>query len=347
MDQAILVDTSTLLSARFDRFGSWEYVHERAIEVLILFPKVYLDGPSIERNLGDLGWLLDTDDGIEIVALDEDEVDDLYAKASLLAERLTRSTSDDVNFLRSHLPPALGNEFSGGYYAPSTYWSDLARPGAMPSLEHIRTTLEAVFGENLPFSGTAYVTLTRALYYQAMQESLGSHLYVHPTKSMDASEPDYQGRGRAILDMFDQTVHEAFLDRRRQWLGEKPKAVRLPMLSRMAVSTAERNDWSLGRSITTIRESPEAQSFRAGLAALCALVDTGDLQGQDAVIAELSDAAEAWSVRLGGAASTNALDLSVSLPFVGLSKSVRAPSVERRTIAKRLLVFMNKGVSVE
>src|SRR5271169_3305263 len=65
----LLIDTSSLLRARLDRFD--RLVADDAhvvtlIEALILFDSILLDGPSVERNSNDLQWLSEIDSGIEV-----------------------------------------------------------------------------------------------------------------------------------------------------------------------------------------------------------------------------------------------------------------------------------------
>jgi len=331
-------------------------MHSRkVIQSLVVFDQVLLDGPSVARNSESLLWLADIEEGIEILDITSDDQKALYMSAAVLARQIRPSDSIE-NFMRMHMPIELGNEIQHGRYHghgpafyPSTYWRHLQGQLESEDLRELQRAFNDILGTNVPFSGAAFVALARSFYYLCLQESLGSSLLLDPLKALDTPgvyAHKYVGR---ILDLFDSEVREAFLARKSKWLGEAPRSLRLPLLANYIDYEAERRGWSTGRVILWMRQSREVALFRKGLAELQAAIDNNDAASLDEIFAELDAAAEEWSKRLGVTrrkGSNDEISVSVSLPFVGVAKSLPLPHFTRRSASDKLLVFVSQLLSV-
>ena len=342
----LLIDTTSLLRARLDGYPYTPGEHSRrVVESLIVFERILLDGPSIERNMEFLPWLSDIEDGIEILDITSDNQSALYKSAAVLPRQI-RPSRDIRNFMHMHMPPELGLEIQ--YFPPSTTWEYLQWRMESEDLKQLQIVLTRVLGENVPYSGAAFVAIARSLYYLCLQESLGSSLLLDPLKGLEAPVPSRMRNAGHILDLFDSEVREAFIERKSRWLGEAHRSLRLPLLANYIHRKAERHGWSIGRVILSMRQSREVDLFRKGLTELQAAIDSNDAFTLDAIFAELDAAAEAWAKRLGvtrGQGSEDEISVSVSLPFVGVSKALPLPRFRRRSTSDNLLVFVSQLLS--
>jgi len=256
--------------------------------------------------------------------------------------------------MRMHMPPELGNEIQrvpgDGHAAfyPSTSWRDLKHEMESEDLKRLQDTFNSVLGTNVPYSGAAFVALARSLYYLCLQGSVGSSLLLDPLKGLDTIVPsNFPSQYRRILDLFDSQVREAFIERKNRWLGEAPRSLKLPLLSNFINYEAERRGWSMGRVILSMRESREVERFRRGINELQTAVDNNDAMKLDAIFADLDAAAAAWSKQLGVSHKHGSdISVSVSLPFVGIAKSLPLPRMRRHSASDNLLVFVSQLLSV-
>ena len=311
------------------------------LESLILFDHVLLDGPSVERNAASLLWLSDVDDGIEVLNISAGEEAALYRSACVLAHQM-QPLPEYVRFMSGHMPRELGREIKESGFRPSTSWGDLKRGMESAELRSLQEVFEQVFGSAVPFSGAAFVALARALYYFCLQESVHSSLLLDPLKRLEASPLEKPSRAGPILDLFDQEVGAAFRERKRRWLGDEPRQLRLPLLANFVSNEARRRGWSIGRVISWMRESREVELFRDGLNELQDALDDNDAAALDEVFSGLDAAAQAWSKRLGVGYRHSDVSVSVSLPFVGIAKNLPLPHMARRSTSDKLLVFIRQ-----
>jgi hypothetical protein len=183
------------------------------------------------------------------------------------------------------------------------------------------------------------ISLIRHFYYLALQERTGGALLLHPEKSFRGDAPRY-GYADQILGAFDRKVRKAYEHRRRAWLGDTPRHLPLPPLTRFVLQEAQRRSWNLGRTITWLREQPEVHSFRRGLRMLDDLIEAGDDPGVDAVLHELETAADRWAEKTGmPTRPVKRLSLQVALPFVQPAIEVPVP-MPARSSAQRMLVLI-------
>jgi hypothetical protein len=334
MAPGLLADTSSLLRANLDRFGrEHAYADDSVVFLsLVLFRDVYLDGPSVERNLDRLSWTLDIDDGVRIVELDDAETRALYRRGIDLAKHVEPGEAG-WNRHRPHAQRDLVAEITDRHWAPSTYWRDLAR--IIPDeLREMKAALDTAFGGRKPFTVNTFIALSRLFYYLALQEQLGSALLLDPQKSYTTAE--------RLLSIFDETVTTAFEERRSRWLGGHEPRLKTPMLSRYIANQAEEKGWSFGRTIGWLRESAEVAQFRKGINELVAYREAGDNQAVDEVLVMLDAAAEAWAARLGTPVREKSLKVTVALPFVEPEFTVPVPRLRPKKTGERLLVLMGE-----
>ena len=341
----LLIDTTSLLRANPDGFQyADDYSGHSSLvaQSLILFERILLDGPSIDRNSDRLQWLADVDDSVEILHITQAEQTALYRSAEVLARQM-HSTPEDFDFMRIQMPYELNLEIEERAFSPSTNWHVLQRDISSEDLRQLHQVLSEVFGPNVPYSGTAFVALARTLYYLCLQESVHSSLLLDPLKALDIPAPSNFAYAKRILDMFDNEVGEAFRERKRKWLGTTPRTLRPPLLMRYIQDEAERRGWSIGRVILWMRESREVQLFRKGLSDLQDAIDSNDSTVLDAIFADLDAAAAAWSKQLGAGYNKHSdITVSVTLPFVGIAKTLPLPRLPKRSTSNKLLIFVGQ-----
>ena len=251
------------------------------------------------------------------------------------------------------MPPVLGNEIQGSgrerlaAFGPSTYWRHLEGVMESDDLKKLKGVLDTVLGSNVPYSGAAFVAIARSLYYLCLQGTVGSSLLLDPLKGLETYAPgNFQAQTRRILDLFDNEVRAAFEERKCRWLGQMPRSLHLPLMANYINSEASRRGWSMGRVILSMRQSREVELFRQGLNELQDAVDSNDAEELDAIFADLNDAAAKWSKQLGvSRKSGSEVSVSVSLPFVGVAKSLPLPHLRRRSASDKLLVFVRQMLS--
>jgi hypothetical protein len=163
-------------------------------------------------------------------------------------------------------------------------------------------------------------------------------LLLHPTKGYD---PEIShGYTERILDVFDQRVQGAYLQRRQEWLGESAHEVSLPLLTRYVVKVASDHGWSLGRTISWLRMQREVQLFREGMHELISRVEANDHAGVGEILSELDKAAETWAGQLGTKTNTRKLSLQVAIPIISPSVDISIPKFTR-TPGQKLLVLID------
>jgi hypothetical protein len=362
---SLLVDTSSLLRANLDRFDPSRIERDAAhvVQALVLFDRVYLDGPSVERNLARLSWTLDIDPGVQVLEIENDNVSALYQRGSSLSGHIA-PWDGTHDYLRMHVPEELVSEIGSRRWAPSTYWSHLEGLALPPELQKMKAALDDGFdnaGTGHPFSGAAFVALARLCYYLALQEEIGSVLMLDKLKSYirsashddpleefgspeDSSDPAVRyGRvAHRILGMFDSQVSNAFEERRLKWLGGHERDLSVPLLARYIVNQSKERGWSLGRTISAMRESHEVKQFRLGLVELLNYEAAADNRGMDEVFETLEAAADEWSKRLGVPVNRRSFKVTAALPLVEPQFTIPTPRLRGRRPGERLLVLISE-----
>jgi hypothetical protein len=184
------------------------------------------------------------------------------------------------------------------------------------------------------------VSLIRHFYYLALQEKMGGSLLLHPSKSFGRLDSPSYGYAANIIGAFDERVQEAYAQRRDKWLGDRPRTVSMPALSRFVLAKSDSNRWSIARTIAWLREQPEVASFRQGMRQFIEDIESGDDIAVDSVLVELDRQAEAWSTRLGvDSRRKRHLSLQVALPFIQPAIEIPVPWPTRNPAEKMLVLI--------
>lgn len=344
----LLIDTSTLLRLGLDRFSPDRRTpaeEAAALECLVLFDRVLLDGPTIRANRDRLLWTTDIGAGVEILDLEPPDVSNIYLRGAELFTQMRRGSLTEI-LPGGHTPRELSGEYPGAHFHPSTYWQDVVdRLKRKPETRAVLRAFVSAHGEQPRLFGHGPLMLIRLFYYLALQESVASALLLDPTKAYYDETPKY-GQASRILDVFSTEVRTGYQQRKERWLGVPRPTMPTPLLAAYVKATAEERSWSMGRVVAWLREQPEVHSFRVGMAALLDAVERGDTHATDAIMVELEDAAAQWSSRLGAPVNRRTIPITVALPFVEGKFDVPLPSLPRGPGAK-LLVFINMLLSRE
>jgi hypothetical protein len=346
----VLVDTSTLLNLHVPMFARrWDDLGCGAVEALVLFDKIVLDGPSIEVNLAELGWLNDLWDGISIRHLSRAETSRLYLRAATLFNSLNWSSPTLANYLRRwELFGQSGGELSHEehFHRSLVNWDDVLQylsdsqseevAGAFILPPHIG---RPHIGGN--HAGKGALQLARHFYYVALQEQVGGALLLHPAKSLfvENKAPRY-GYSNRIIDVFDKKVQREYSARRKRWLGDDVQELPLPLLTRFVLVESRRRSWSVGRTIAWLREQPEVQLFRQGMRDLMDHVAAGDKVAISAVLHELEKSSDRFAGNLGTPTRNHSrFSLQVSLPLLQPAFEVPIP-LPARSPGQKMLVLI-------
>ncbi|GAA4264354.1 hypothetical protein [Dactylosporangium darangshiense] len=182
--QGILVDTSTLAELHLHdpkRRPRLDHREAVAVEALVLFDKVYVDGRTANVELPSFRWLDELDDGFVMVNNSYDEVQTTYRRGMNLAAHLA-AAPPTADFLRASAAPI---KLAGRL----RYTTDdrLLRSDLHGYVAHEMPPDAAVFSDLLmrdlqTDQPTGGIVIARMCYYLALQEQLGSLLLLHPTK---------------------------------------------------------------------------------------------------------------------------------------------------------------------
>jgi hypothetical protein len=353
---SVLVDTSTLVRVNGSdspwwvpdpRDPAWDFVRHGGIEALVLFDRVVLDGVSVHNCYPEMHWLEFFDDrDIRILDTEPDE-ERLYERAALLFRSVDWSPRLVAPLIeRRRNTNAATVEIGAGTIS-------------MPSLRDVLAPLWKVGGETIeaflrpfrkleetfePVAGNplapVLATVVRLFYYLALQELTGGVLLIHPDKNLGLTGTPEYGPANSLMRAFDSRVRTAYDERCRRWLGRAVTGIEAPALGRLAVAECHRRGWNLGRTVGWLRQQPEVRAFRTGVRQLDTLLDREDHAGVDGVLAELQDAADACSRRLGAPVRPRGrFSLQASIPFLQPAVEIPVP-LPAHSPAQRMLGLM-------
>jgi hypothetical protein len=262
------------------------------LEAIILYDSVHLDGPSVRRN----DYALETFEGLcDVVKLIEmSPEDEGYCYSSIL--ELTNhiaANPDVIDLFRGHTQTWMTDECGAEYTYPSSRWSDVER--VLPeNLLPIAQKLKTSFGSYLPFSGAACLALIRTFYYQGLQKHFGYNLLLDPWKGNFYESASF---GPSIVNMFDKTVRDNFIQRKRKWLSNQEVNIKIPMLSQYILNKMESWD-GLVPICLDLRQSKLAIAFREGITHLVRAIEKNDNVMIDEILSSLESAQISWSKNL-------------------------------------------------
>ena len=375
----LLVDTTTLLSLDLGRAVPGHPTFRnptspQAIEALVLYENITLDGPSVKLHEAELGWLLDIDGGVQVRDSSPNEVESLYLRAAALFQSLDWGRlpwqsygwdydeqaylwDQDVRGARSSFSwfeqIASERELNHRFHRRMSFlsWDEVARYLS----EHVSDAVASAFTPS-PRSGSAsgqvdkIVGLVRLFYYLALQESVGGSLLLHPSRAFfgppggpsRADSPQYSMLASQIFGVFSDQVQRSYLERRKRWLGSESATVNFsfPLLAGFVQSESERKGWSIGRTISWLREQHEVHLFRKGLRDLLRHLEAHDNVAVNAILEELDRACVQWCEKLDAQVRpTRKFSLQVALPFVSPATDIAVP-MPARSPAQKMLVLI-------
>jgi hypothetical protein len=314
---------------------------DQAIEALVLYDDVYLDAPSVKRNIDALPELHAYIEDCKLVA-EKSGIESLVYQ-SILADcvpHIGGKGGDFEDLLQMHTADWMVREVGIRDWYPSAEWRDIEAEltaDAKLAAAGIRERIAS----KIPYSSAAVLQLLRTLYYDRLQQIYGVDLVLHPLKA--ALRIQDKRSGLNILDMFDKSVRKAFLERKREWLGRDDLRADIPMLTSFVLNKCK--TWNdLPKVIRDVRASKSAVGFRRGLDELLQAVARHDNQTVDAILVALAKSAESWSKKLKVDRPTK--KISVSIPIVGISTKFAVPDKHiGKTPGSALLVFLHAVVS--
>jgi hypothetical protein len=340
VQQAILVDTSTLTELRLhdpERRPRLSRGGAAAVEALVLFEKIYLDGRTVNIELPTFRWLDELDHGFVMTNNSYDEVQATYHRGMQMAAHIA-ATPSTADFLQTSTSP-IESEMLFRYSNDRQVWSDLRGYVAHDMSRDTEVFIDRLMNDLHMDQPSGGILLARMCYYLALQEQLGSLLLLHPTKGYAAASS--YGHASRILDVFDDRVRSAYRQRYEQWLGQPAQELSTPLLAGYVMRESDRRGWSVGRTISWLRTTAEVSQFRQGMAELMARVDAHDHAGIDEILSELERAAELWSAQIGAKLPRRTVALQPAIPFVSPTINMPVPDL-KPTPGKKLLVLVDR-----
>ena len=341
----------------------------QAIEALVLFENITLDGPSVELHEAELGWLMDIDDGVHVRDSSRSEIESLYLRAAALFQSLDwgrlpwqsyqwdEDAKGDDSFFTWFEQIASERELGYPFHRRMSFleWGEVERylsdrvSDAVVSafMQPLRSGANSAAGQVNKIVG-----LVRLFYYLALQESVGGTLLLHESRAFFGRPggpsreypPSYSMLASQIFGVFSDQVRGSYLERRKRWLGSESADVNIsfPLLAGFVQSESERKGWSIGRTISWLREQHEVHLFRMGLRDLLKHLEVNDNLAVNAILEELDRACVQWCEKLDTRARpTRKFSLQVALPFVQPATDIAVP-MPARSPAQKMLVLINR-----
>ncbi len=330
--RSVLIDTSSLLKLGL--------LSRNIVEACILYDELLIDGPSYHRNESKLHSIKGIEEFAKIVELNERDERHIYLRFSRSFNRI-KGRPESSDLFRIHTTQWMADEIGAEFSYPSADWKDIeSRLG--DEIKVIAQDLRHALEPHLPVSGTACIGILRTFYYLTLQEKLGANLLLDSLKGhfYEPLQPNFSGT--TIIDLFDETVRQAFYDRKVKWLGNhKNTQVKLPMLHQYVLSRMKEGQ-DVFDVIQKIRASKEARLFREGLSELQLAIETMDNQTVDEVFDKLETKANEWSRHISTPPKGRTINLTVAIPFLeaGTDFEVRPVSFRKDT-GDKLLVFIH------
>jgi len=194
------------------------------------------------------------------------------------------------------------------------------------------------------------VGLVRLFYYLALQERVGGTLLLHESRAFfgrpgahsRAAPPQYSMLASQIFGVFNDQVQGSYLERRKRWLGSESADVNVsfPLLAGFVQSESESKGWSIGRTISWLRDQHEVHLFRRGLRDLLKHLEAHNNLAVNAILEELDRACVQWCEKLDTPVRpTWKFSLQVALPFLSPATDIAVP-MPARTPAQKMLVLI-------
>jgi hypothetical protein len=175
--QAVLIDTSTLMELTLHdphAVPQFDRTHAAAVEAMVLFEQVYLDGRTVNAELPPFRWMDELDHGVVMVNNSFQEVQATYRRGMLLANQVARSP-ETASFLQMNRHASPFEEIR----APERYgpkntilWGDVRGYVAHEMSTDVADFIDQLLSEMRIESPGGAIILARLCYYLALQERL-------------------------------------------------------------------------------------------------------------------------------------------------------------------------------
>ncbi len=353
---AVILDTSSLISLalmqqRADNSppnaSNLQNLHsgvDAAIEALVLYDELLVDGPSVSRNRLRLPEIQPFVSMCRTIATNEGDEEQIYRDVLRnCIDHITGGNNLLAELFEYPVEEFMAAEMGVAPYYPSAQWQDVedhlggeaAKLAAAISVKSAGTSRA---------SGAACLLLLRTLYYNQLQQTNNSDLILHPMKAAYYEDDSELRTGNTILNLFDEKVRKSFYERKMQWFGRPDLSFQIPMLTSYVINRCSM--WrDLPKVIEEVRNSNEAKAFRTGLAAFIGAVESHDNQKVDAIVSELTTASEGWSHSINRKGLTKAV--KVTIPFTQASTEFNLPDkkIGKSSSGEKMLVFLHTIVS--
>lgn len=318
---------------------------DTAIEALVLYDSVLLDGHAWEKNLETLPELTHFSRFCQSIPISPEKERQIYD--SLTRNFVSRLEATIENYeglctldaVRSiFLETGIRFPVGGGFN--SFGWEDLENGLSEGPAKAIRS-LKHRFGQYSQDASAACLLLLRTLYYHELQREYGTDLILHPLRGVYfQSKPRI---GANILGMFDQTIRREFEARKCEWLGLHNPNIELPLLTSYVLRKCD--TWAnLLDVIDEIRSQEAAVDFRNGLRTLRLAIDHSDNKTIDEILKDLKSAQDNWAKNLNAEGPKRKLHISV--PYIGISTDIEVSRFRvRKRAGEKMLVFIHTLLS--
>jgi hypothetical protein len=369
-----LVDTTSLIAlAQYDNAGGYRkyflphayrmYKDSReylirylmpGLDSLILYDAIIVDSGSFKRNLAKTPSLRKLESIATFIHTTEEEITSCYnSAADVLGPLLVNPGKWLIDALRRHIEPLDTVELAidqNIHFFPSTYWDDLAKE--LSAGEHKLTrVLEQMLGKNKPFSGAGLANLVRLFYYLVAQEEYQCSISLNPMKAIFLSgmqesrwdiEPTQDRISRTIVDAFDSTIKDEYLQRQEKWLGGRDLSFRAPILFDY-VDRRTRGGKGIIATTLEIRDSREAKEFRKGVSALAEEIDRSSDRSVNLILSDLEKMTVTWQEKMKTPSRRRHRKINLNIPFItGLGDRITNLIPKRvETPSEKIFTFLH------
>ncbi len=331
---------------------------DEAIEAFVLYDDLLFDGPSVRRNAARLPQLNDLSQFGSPIS-EEGGSRERHTYQLLLERYLPFFAGAPVASIfvdDLHVGEWDIADLNGECFYPSAGWRSIAHEMTVEArvvAEALREQLRGATSTGVFDNGASTALLLRTLYYDCLQQCIGSDLVLHPLKGQLLGKirrvmhrrPSLAAHadipGRAILDRFDETVRQEFYNRREAWLRQHDLTYEIPLLTAYVLKKC--TSWQdLFKVIEELRESKGARRFRKSLNQLLEANRLHKNDVVDEVLSELGKSADEWARSLSQRGPKKKITVGVPIPGLVLETDLEVPDRKLvKSTADGLLVFIH------
>jgi hypothetical protein len=260
---------------------------EFAIEAMVIYDTIYVDGHSFEHHR----WLIDPlDEEWDFIAvLPVTAAQRVAIQKAVSQSQLSRLANEPTfpreakELLDSHLGGSAYLSYNS-FCASQQYFGSDERTIRQAIGDDDFEVLKAakIIDRTDPPTFIVLVQMLRALFYLELQRAFHCNLVLHPFKGIFVA-PD-QGIPRTIIDVFDKEVRVSRAKLAHRWFGGTHTSFRIPLLTSYVFSHMEHG---LMAAIKLVRESKQAVRFRKGVSELVDAINADNTRAIDEALANL------------------------------------------------------------